>query len=635
MNAEVPEGKNQELLGIIWDRAKKSASTLIYLALCVYVVYNFFSPLPPHQARALFLLLVFLGLALRPAPQGSKSYPLMDIILASVSVIVFGYIVIYHYQISERAGMPTRWDLIMGTAAVVTAIEGTRRGMGRGLAIVVCIFLAYFIFGQFLPVQFGGHVAYNFQEIVNALYLTTSLDGIFGISTYVFFRYIFLFFLYGNLLMMTNATAFIMDFIRAIVGTRRGGAAMASVTGSGALGSISGMAMGNVMITGVVTIPLMKKTGFKPQVAAGVEAAASSGGQIMPPVMGTVSFLMMAFLAVPYVEIIKAAIVPALLFYLAILASVYFYSVRTGAKGVDRSQVPRLGEVIRRREGFTFVGSFLVLLLLLVMKFSPMYAVMYAIATAFVISFLTPSRLNLRRIVGVIHETGVGFVGLGAAGAGIGIVIGTTLQTGFAFRITGLLLEWTGGDPIQTLIAVFIASFLLGMGLPPIIVYIVAILLAAPALQQLGISPMAAHLFCFYAAICCELSPPIATAAYVASMVAETSFWGTCLYSMMFGAAAHILPFSFALDSSMLLMGRPTEILRSITTAGVGVVLMSWGIAGPFKSKLDTWSRMLVLSGGLLLIFPGTRNAIIGMALALFGALVALLEKKALARRGK
>jgi len=302
---------------------------------------------------------------------------------------------------------------------------------------------------------------------------------------------------------------------------------MASVTGSGALGSISGMAMGNVMITGVVTIPLMKRTGFKPWVAAGVEAAASSGGQIMPPVMGAVSFLMMAFLGLPYVRIIQAAIIPALLFYLAILASVYFYSIRVGATGVDRSEVPQMKEVIKRREGLTFVLSFLTLLGLIIAKKSPMYAVMCAIGIAFVVSFFTPSRLNVKKILGVVNETlnvkkilgvvnetGTGFVGLGAAGAGLGIVIATTLQTGLAFRITSLLLEWTGGQMIPTLIAIFIACFFLGMGLPPIIVYIVSVLLGAPALIEMGITPIGAHLFCFYAAICCELTPPIATAAY-------------------------------------------------------------------------------------------------------------------------
>jgi TRAP transporter 4TM/12TM fusion protein len=401
---------------------------------------------------------------------------------------------------------------------------------------------------------------------------------------------------------------------------------MAAVTGSGALGSISGMAMGNVMITGVVTNPLIKKTGFKPWVAAGVEAAASSGGQIMPPVMGTASFLMMSFLAVPYYEVIKAAFIPAVLFYIAVLASVYFFSIRIGAKPIADDEIPRLKEVIKRREGITFLSSFIVLIVLIVKQFSPMMAVMYAIVVAVVVSYFTPSRLTPKKIIEVVYETGAGFVGLGAAAAGIGLVIGTTFLTGFAFGITGLLLQWTGGQIVPTLIAVFIACFFLGMGLPPLIVYIVSVLLCAPALIELGVTPMAAHLFCFYAAICCEVSPPIAPAAYVAAMVAKTNFWKVCTYSMMFSIAAHILPFSFALDSSMLLMGSLKDTIWIVGTAFAGILMLSWGASGPFRSLFDTASRISILVGGLLLIFPGKINVIVGTTLAIIGLAIIRFE---------
>ena len=218
-----------------------------------------------------------------------------------------------------------------------------------------------------------------------------------------------------------------------------------------------------------------------------------------------------------------------------------FFSIRTGARPIDPSEVPKLREVIKRREGLTFIGSFAVLVVFIAKGYSPMLAVMYAIGVAFVISFFTPSRLNVKKMMEIIYETGAGFVGLAAAGAGIGLVIGCTFLTGFAFGITGLLLQWTGGQLVPTLIAVFIACFFLGMGLPPIIVYIVSVLLCAPALIELNVTPMAAHLFCFYAAICCEVSPPIAAAAYVAAMIAKTDFWKVCWYSMMFSIAAHIL----------------------------------------------------------------------------------------------
>ena len=594
---------------------------LVYGLLTAYAFYNFFLPLPPHQGRALFLLIVTVGLFLKPRrPEARKWLKGIDFILSAATVVGFGYVVLFHYEIAMRLGRPNQTDVWMGILTILVTVEATRRGMGNAMVVIVGVFLVYFLFGHYLPGEYGGHVGYSLKEIVNAVYLSTELDGIFGVSTYVFFNYIFLFFLYGNLLLRTGATLFIMDIIVALVGSKRGGAAMAAVTGSGAMGSISGLAMGNVMITGVVTIPLMKKTGFTSWVAAGVEAAASSGGQIMPPIMGTSSFLMMSFLAVPYTYIIKAAIIPALLFYLAILASVYFYSVRVGAVGLDSAMLPKMRKVLMRKEGLTFVSSFTVLVTLIAMRFSPMLSVIYAILTAFVVSFFTPSRLNVKKTAELIYETGFGFVGLGAAAAGIGIVIGATLATGLAFGMTSLLLNWTGGQVIPTLIAVFIACFFLGMGLPPVIVYIIGVLLGVPALVQLGITPMGAHLFCFYAAICCEVSPPIAPAAFVAAMVADTDFWKVCLFSSMFSIAAHILPFSFALDSSMLLIGGSlVHTVWVVITALLGVIIMSWGIAGPFQGYMSGAGRILAFIGGVLLIFPGTLSVALGMGLSLIG----------------
>lgn len=594
---------------------------LVYGLLTAYAFYNFFSPLPPHQGRALFLLIVTVGLFLKPrGPEARKWLKVIDFILSAATLVGFGYVVLFHYEIAMRLGRPTQTDVWMGLITILVTLEATRRGMGNAMLVIVCVFVVYFLFGHYLPGEYGGHVGYSLKEIVDAVYLSTELDGIFGVSTYVFFNYIFLFFLYGNLLLRTGATNFIMDIIVALVGSKRGGAAMAAVTGSGAMGSISGLAMGNVMITGVVTIPLMKKTGFTSWVAAGVEAAASSGGQIMPPIMGTSSFLMMSFLAVPYAFIIKSAIIPALLFYLAILASVYFYSVRVGAVGLDSAMLPKMRKVLMRKEGLTFVSSFAVLVTLIAMRFSPMLSVIYAILTAFVVSFFTPTRLNVKKTAELIYETGISFVGLGAAAAGIGIVIGATLATGLAFGMTNLLLNWTGGQVIPTLIAVFIACFFLGMGLPPVIVYIIGVLLGVPALVQLGITPMAAHLFCFYAAICCEVSPPIAPAAFVAAMVAQTNFWKVCLFSSMFSIAAHVLPFSFALDSSMLLMGGSLgHKVWIITTALMGVIIMSWGISGPFRGYFSAIGRIIAFIGGVILIFPGTLGMLIGIGLTIFG----------------
>jgi TRAP-type uncharacterized transport system fused permease subunit len=259
-----------------------------------------------------------------------------------------------------------------------------------------------------------------------------------------------------------------------------------------------------------------------------------------------------------------------------------------------------------------------VLIYFIVAQKSPMFAVMCAILTALIVSFFTPSRLTFKSFLELIYDTGKGFIGLGAAAGGIGLVIAVTLQTGLVYGITDLLLNFTQGDVILTLIAVFVACFIMGMGLPPVICYILSVLLGAPALIDLGVTPIAAHLFCFYAAICSEVSPPIAAAAYVAAMVAETHFWKVCGFAMLFSVSAHILPFSFALDDSMLLLGSFKNCIWVVGTATMGIVLQSWALGGKFVGVLDYFVRVPMLFGGVLLIFPGKLNVLIGAALVLF-----------------
>lgn len=616
-------------------RLKDRWPRLVYIGLTLYVFYNYFRPLPTHQGLALFCLFVFVGLFLRPSlSKSSRPFRFVDFMLAGLSVICFGYVVLFHYEIASRQPLASTTDIVMGVIGIAVVLEGTRRGFGWLMMTVVLLFLLYLFLGHHLPVKFGGHAGYFFDEVVSALFLSTVLDGIFGTSTYVFFNYIFLFFLFGNILSRTGATVFIMNLVRAFMGTIRGGAALAAVAGSAAVGSVTGSSMANVMITGVVTIPMMKRTGFKPHVAAAIEAVASSGGQIMPPVMGAVSFLMMNFLGIPYIQIIKAALVPALLFFLAVFASVYIYSLRVETvRGVEVAEVPKLKSVLRMREGLTFFGGFAVLLTLMILKYSPMLAVMAAILAAFVLSLFTPSRMTLKKTIDLMHDTSRDFVGLGAVGAGIGIVIASTLQSGLAFRATSLILNLSGGHLIGTLVCVFAACFVLGMGLPPIIIYIISVLVAVPSLIQIGVPPLAAHLFCFYASVCCELNPPIATAAMTASLVAESNFWLTCNYSMMLGAPALLLAFSFAIDSSMLLLGSFQGLLFSIITAAAGVVLMSWGISGPFRGWQEGAARLPIFFAGVLLVLPGITAFIIAGVLLSIGIPLAVIENKAFRKR--
>ncbi|MBN2060210.1 MAG: TRAP transporter fused permease subunit [Deltaproteobacteria bacterium] len=603
--------------------------TILYLVLSGYVIFNFFKPWPAHPARALFVMLVLGGLfLLPPAPERKKYLRWLDYVWLLASTICFGYILFTWREMSWRTATPEAMDMIMGIVAIIVSIEATRRSMGWMLAMVVIAFLLYYFLGHYLPREFGGHAPFNLRRIISAVYMDTSLDGIFGSCAYVMFKYVFLIYMFGKGLELTGATGYLMDLARALVGTIRGGAGLVAVVGSSLVGSITGLATANVLITGTVTIPLMKKTGFEPEAAGGIESAASSGGQIMPPVMGLASFLMMAFLSVPYWDVIKAAILPGILYYFGVGASILFYVRSSGIQPVPRSEVPVLKDVLKKKEGLTFLGGFSVLVILIVLRYSPTLAALVALGVIFVLSFLTPNKMIPSRLVILFVETAKDFLRLGGIIGGIGIVIGTTLSTGLAFRITDLLLGFTGGMLGPTMILVMIACMILGMGLPPLVIYIVAVILMAPALEAVGITSMAAHLFCFYAAVFAEVTPPVAMTAYVASTIAGTKFWGTCLYGMKFAIAAYIIPYAFAMEPSLCLIGDLTLLPLHFLTAVIGVTLLGHSVIVGARSKYGMFRIPLFFIASILLIIPNIRWAGIGIIMAILGMIMIYLESR-------
>lgn len=617
-----------------WEWLRQDPVRFLNTCLSLYVLYHFFWPAPAHPGRAIFLLFVFIIIFLRRTSARKRRYLCyLDFLLAALSIACFGHIILNHYVISLRIGEPTLLDIMMGLICIVVVVEGTRRGMGLVLTMVVIVFLVYIFLGQYLPGYLGGHGGVDINRVATNLYLSTATDNIFGSATYVFFKYVFLFVMFGKVLEKTGALSFLMDLVRAMVGSIRGGPAMLAVLSSNLVGCISGVATANVMITGVISIPLMKRIGFKPHVAGAVEAAASTGGQFMPPVMGTAAFLMMNFLGVPYLVIIKAALIPALLYFLGVLSAVFFYSHRIGAESLPRSEVPRLRVVLKRREGIAFVGGFSVLLCLIVLRFSPTMAAMYAIGATAVLSLITPQRMNFRKSVDVLSETARDFVSLGAAGAGIGIIIGITLLSGLAYRLTHLLLAFTGGQILPSLIVIMVACIILGMGLPTLIIYILLSVMVAPAVIKLGILPIAAHLFIFYSGLLALVTPPVATAAYVAAGLAGANFWKTGIFATLFALPAYIIPFAFVLSNSLLMMGSVSSITLATATASLGVILLANAVAGSFRGYIDGARRALFAIAAVLLILPGQQQAIIGAMLAIFGVGSLLFQRRVTTRR--
>lgn len=565
---------------------------------------------------------------------------MLDLCWCGLSLLVFGYVVLNHEEIAFKSGLVTQTDLVLGVICVIVVMEATRRVVGWALVVTALLFLAYAFYGQNLPRWVGGHGGFDLDRVVTMIYL--SGNGVFGVATYITFKFVFLFVMFGKLLEATGALAFIMDLTRALVGRYRGGPAMMSVISSGLMGSVSGSAVANVMVTGSITIPLMKRVGFQPHVAAAVEAAASTGGQFMPPVMGAAAFLMMQFLAVEYLYIVKAAFIPALLYFLGVLAGVYFYALRSGLTGLSQSELPEFRAVIRQPEGLTFFAGITVLIVFLLLRVSPVQAVLRAMSVIALlgvglgaVSLLLSSRRQLLRAftslprsgrgalgkgVGVFEGTGRDFIALGTAVACVGIIMGTILMTGLATRFSSLIIGIAGNDLTTILILTMFASMILGMGLPTSIAYIILALMVAPVLIKVGVLPIAAHLFIFFSGMLSMITPPVALAAYAGATIAGSDFWRTSLSAGIISLPVYILPYAFVFGTPLLMEGTGLQIVGTTATAAVGVILAAYALVGNAKDRLEVVERGVAFMAAIMLIAPGTFSDLIGIGLAL-GAL--------------
>lgn len=572
----------------------------------------------------------------------------VDLFWLALSLAVFGYVAVHHEEITFKSGLVTRTDLVLGVLCVVVVLEATRRIVGWALVVTALVFLVYVFYGQHLPRWVGGHGGFDLDRIVTTIYL--SGNGVFGVATYITFKFVFLFVMFGKLLEATGALAFIMEFTRAVVGRYRGGPAMMAVVSSGMMGSVSGSAVANVMVTGSITIPLMKRVGFQPHVAGAVEAAASTGGQFMPPVMGAAAFLMMQFLAVDYLQIVKAAFIPAVLYFIGVLAGVYFYALRSGLTGLPASELPSLREVVREPQGLTFIAGIGLLIVLLLLRMSPVQAVLRAMAViallgvgiaavtmairdrrGFAASAPAGAVAAVRTGVRVLEGTGRDFVTLGTAVACVGIIMGTILMTGLATRFSSLVIGIAGNDLTTILLLTMFASMILGMGLPTSIAYIILALMVAPVLVKVGVLPIAAHLFIFFSGMLSMVTPPVALAAYAGATVAGSDFWRTSLFAGIISLPVYILPYAFVFGTPLLMRGSPAAVAVTTATAAAGVILTAYALVGGLKDRLEAAERVVVFVAAVLLIAPGIFSDALGVALAAAGLARPLMRRRAAA----
>jgi TRAP transporter 4TM/12TM fusion protein len=511
----------------------------------------------------------------------------------------------------------------MGVILSLILLEASRRVIGWALPITAACFLLYAILGKYLP-GLIRHTGFSLEVIIDQLYLTT--EGIFGIPLGVSATYVILFVIFGAFLEESGTGQFFMDFSNSLVGGAKGGPGKISCVSSALFGTISGSAVANVMVDGWLTIPLMKRTGFKPDFAAAVEATASTGGQIMPPVMGAAAFVMAEYTGIPYIQICIHAAIPALLYYFALFMAIHFEASKTGLLGVPKEERPRFQSVVLARGHLFF--PLIVIVYFMIAGYTPMYACIYATLSVVLIALLrAETRMGVMKILKALEFGAKNMLPVAAACACAGIIIGVINLTGLGLKFTSLILVIAGDSLIPALIFTMFAGIVLGMGLPTTAAYIVQAALLIPALIKLGVPLIAAHLFVFYFAIISAITPPVAMAVYAAAGIGGSNLWRTGLEAVRIGATGFIIPFMFVYGPSLLMIGSIGTIITTIISSSIGVVALSAGLMGWFLKEATYLERVMLVAGALLLIKPGLYTDVIGLVLLIIVIVIQKLRK--------
>ena len=560
---------------------------------------------------AFTLALVFLLYPMSSKQSKTSGIPFYDYIIGAIGVASALYLVVFFNELTTRAGLPTRTDLIMGFLLIATLLEATRRISNPILPGLAIVSLLYCYFGRSMP-DMIAHRGFSIERIINHMYLGT--EGIFGTPLEVSSTFVFMFILFGSVLEKTGLGKFIIDLSMALAGWSTGGPAKVAVVSSGLIGMVSGSSVANVCTTGMFTIPLMKSVGYEPHFAGAVEAVASTGGQIMPPVMGAAAFIMAQILGVPYMEVVIAAIVPALLYYFAVMVQVHFEASRLGLKGIPFAQLPPLMPLLKSK-GFLLIPLVAIIYFLLA-GFTPLKAAFNGILVSFVLSWLNKeTRLTPDRIIEAFEAGARGAIGVACACATVGMIVGMGTLTGLALRIANAIVALAGGSKILTLFFTMLASLLLGMGLPTTANFIVTSTMAAPALFLLGVPPMAAYMFVFYFGIAADLTPPVALAAYAGAGIAGSDPMKTGVTAFKLALAGFIVPYIYVYNPILLFIDvEAAQMVQAICTALIGVFLLAMSTIGYFKASLPWYLRIIAFVGALGLLTPGTITDLCGLA---------------------
>lgn len=624
-----PESRYLKVTGL-WARIVKVVAiffSLFQLYTGLFGVFEAQIQRPTHLMFALALVFILYPLKKRV---GRETVHPVDLVLAAMSVAATLYSILNYEDLMESAGLYSGLDYAVSVVGILLTLEATRRIVGLPIVFIAGIFLIYAYFGAHFP-GFMSHRGYDIKRIATHMWFTT--EGILGVPLGVSANFIFLFILFGAFLMSTGIMEFFMDLAYAVAGWASGGPAKIAVITSAFEGTVSGSSVANTVGSGSFTIPLMKRLGYRPEFAGAVEAAASTGGQIMPPIMGAAAFLMAEFINMPYIEIAKAAVIPALLYFTGVFVVIHLEAKKCGLKGLGRDQLPHLGKVMKER-------SYLILPLVGIIYFllegaTPMRAAMSGLGLCVLVGmFRKETRLNLKKLLDTLESGARSALGVAVACATAGIIVGVVTLTGLGLKMGDGLIAIAGGLLLPTLFFTMITSLVLGMGAPTTANYVITSTVAAPALVKLGTPPVAAHMFTFYFGIVADITPPVALAAMAGAAIAKSNPWWTGVQASKIAIAAFIIPYVFVFSPALVLVDASIPLVgQMLMTSVVGMIGVGAAVEGWYWTRMAWWERIAALAAGLMLIDPATVTDVTG--LGIMGLLTIFQYRKAWQQRAK
>ncbi len=588
----------------------------------IFAIFQLFIVLKPMDAMSLrslhlgfVLIMVFLLHGILKKPTASGASRIVKIGLAILAAAACSYIFLNGYELTtDRQGMFNDADLFFGALLSILVLAATWIVYGVPITTLMCVALLYLFFGQHLPGNLG-HPGVHVERAISNLSLFT--EGIFGSALAASATVISAFIIFAAFVQVSGGGELFMDLSIAAFGRLKGGAAKVAVFGSTLFGMISGSAAANAAGVGMITIPLMKRSGFPPVIAGAIEACASSGGQIMPPIMGAAAFVIAEILGKSYSEVIVAAIIPALIYYGAVFAAVDLYSRKYDIQAAPVERTVKLKEILLKK-GHTLL-PLLVLILMIANQRTPQMSALVATISVIVVSFLRKeTRFTLRMLRDGLYQGAVGILDIAIICAAAGIILAVFTATGIGLQLSAAIIDLAGGSLFMLLFLSMVASLILGMGVPTVAAYLILAVLVVPALIEFGVVPMAAHLFIFYFGIISAITPPVAIAAYVAGGIAGADPVKVGIKACGFALPVFLVPYVLVYQPALMFMGAPLAVLQVITTTVIGSVLCAVGVIGYLFTNLFVYERALVLISAILLVIPEGYTDIAGIILAAF-----------------